>query len=103
MWAYRTTFKTLYGETPFALTYGSEAVVPIEVGMPRVQHSNKDSNDKRLEEHIKFLEERMEEAEAQTGANKMKAEHYFNKSVKPRSLKVGDFVLKEAWTTTQGE
>ncbi|GKU98868.1 hypothetical protein SLEP1_g11806 [Rubroshorea leprosula] len=31
LWAYRTTHKTPTGETPFNLTYGSEAVVPVEV------------------------------------------------------------------------
>ena len=33
LWAYRTTMRTLVGETPFNLTYGTEAVIPIEVGL----------------------------------------------------------------------
>lgn len=31
LWAYPITSKTSIGEAPFALTYGSEAVSPIEV------------------------------------------------------------------------
>ena len=33
LWAYRMTVRTPTGETPFKLTYGSEAVIPAEVHM----------------------------------------------------------------------
>ena len=33
LWVYRTTVRTHTGETPFKLTYGSEAVIPAEVHM----------------------------------------------------------------------
>ena len=32
LWTYRTTARTPTGETPFRLAYGSEAVIPAEVG-----------------------------------------------------------------------
>ncbi|GJX28565.1 reverse transcriptase domain-containing protein [Tanacetum coccineum] len=31
LWAHRTSIKTSNGETPFSLTYGSEAVIPTEI------------------------------------------------------------------------
>ena len=31
LWAYRTATKTPMGETPFNLTYGTEAVFPVEL------------------------------------------------------------------------
>ncbi|GJV17147.1 reverse transcriptase domain-containing protein [Tanacetum coccineum] len=34
LWAHQTMLKTSNGETPFSLTYGSEAVIPAEIGMP---------------------------------------------------------------------
>ena len=42
LWSYRTTPRTSTGETPFNLVYGSEAVVPTEIGMPtyRVDYFN---------------------------------------------------------------
>ena len=34
LWAYWTTPWATTGETPFSLTYGHEAVVPTEIGLP---------------------------------------------------------------------
>ncbi|KAL5581178.1 hypothetical protein UlMin_013620 [Ulmus minor] len=34
LWAYRTTSRTATDETPFSMTYGTEAVLPVEVGEP---------------------------------------------------------------------
>ncbi|GKD17610.1 reverse transcriptase domain-containing protein [Tanacetum coccineum] len=34
LWAHRTSIKTSNGEAPFRLTYGSEAVIPVEIDMP---------------------------------------------------------------------
>ena len=33
LWAYKTTTRTPTGETPFRLTYDTEVVIPIEVGV----------------------------------------------------------------------
>lgn len=80
------------GETPFALTNGSEAVIPVEVGMStyQVQHFNPSSNDARLKEQLYLLAERRQEAKMQTMNNKRKFKRYFNKSVRPRFFKVGN-------------
>ncbi|GAU34620.1 hypothetical protein TSUD_394110 [Trifolium subterraneum] len=34
LWAYRTTPHSTTGETPFRLAYGTEAVIPVEIGEP---------------------------------------------------------------------
>lgn len=34
LWAYKTISKSATRETPFSLAYGTEAVIPIEIGMP---------------------------------------------------------------------
>ena len=33
LWAYRTIARTLIGETPFKLTYGTEVVISVELGI----------------------------------------------------------------------
>ncbi|GJV48407.1 reverse transcriptase domain-containing protein [Tanacetum coccineum] len=37
LWAHRTMIKSSNGETPFSLTYGTEAVIPAEIGMPTLR------------------------------------------------------------------
>ncbi|XP_022140155.1 uncharacterized protein K02A2.6-like [Momordica charantia] len=46
LWSYRTTQKESTGETPFSLPFGSEVVVPVEIGMPsdRVDHYEATAN-----------------------------------------------------------
>ena len=37
LWAYRTTARKPIGISPFALTYGIEAVIPAEIGLPTIR------------------------------------------------------------------
>ncbi|GJU81556.1 reverse transcriptase domain-containing protein [Tanacetum coccineum] len=37
LWAHRTTIKVSTGDTPFSLVYGTEAVIPAEIGMPTIR------------------------------------------------------------------
>ena len=36
LWAYRTTARRSTGMSPFAITYGMQAITPIEIGMPTI-------------------------------------------------------------------
>ena len=33
LWAYRTSFRTSTGTTPYSLVYGMEVVLPVEIEM----------------------------------------------------------------------
>ena len=37
LWAYWTTKRSSIGDTPFAMVYGTEAVIPIEIGLPTLR------------------------------------------------------------------
>ncbi|GKE21074.1 reverse transcriptase domain-containing protein [Tanacetum coccineum] len=67
LWAHRTMIKFSNGDTPFSLTYGTEAVIPVETGMPTLRTSEVDlaQNNEALEIHLDLLEERSEEATIQ--------------------------------------
>ena len=59
VWAYRTTARTPTGETPFRLTYGSEAVIPTEVGLTsyRVHNHNESRNDEAMRLQLDLIDE----------------------------------------------
>ena len=59
LWAYRTTARTPTGETPFKLTYGTEAVIPIKVGITSMRKEvfSKGSNDDQLRVNLNCLDE----------------------------------------------
>ncbi|GAU25844.1 hypothetical protein TSUD_31080 [Trifolium subterraneum] len=60
LWSYRTTQHYTTGETPFRLTYGTEAVIPVETGepSPRIEYPHEeDINDELLREELDLVEE----------------------------------------------
>ncbi|XP_027120541.2 uncharacterized protein [Coffea arabica] len=64
LWAYRTTPRTATHEIPFSLTYGVEAVVPAEIGLPspRTQNFVASTNEEELRYNLDMLEAKREEA-----------------------------------------
>ncbi|GKV45314.1 hypothetical protein SLEP1_g52419 [Rubroshorea leprosula] len=101
LWAYRTTSRTATGETPYHLAFGTEAVIPIEIGVPsfRVTHFNEGQNGQLLRENLDLLDEVREEARLRTLVYKQKVANFYNKRVRPRPFKVGDLVLRKAGLT----
>ncbi|KAK1427879.1 hypothetical protein QVD17_16586 [Tagetes erecta] len=95
LWAHQTMPKTSTGETPFSLTYGTEAVVPVEIGMPTQRMLiNEDNNEKSLRENLDLLEKRREVVAIREAKYKKKVEQYYNKRVAPCVFKEGDYVLR---------
>ncbi|GKU89774.1 hypothetical protein SLEP1_g3868 [Rubroshorea leprosula] len=101
LWAYRTTSRTATGETPYHLAFGTEAVIPIEIGVPsfRVTHFDEGRNGQLLRENLDLLDDLREEARLRTLVYKQKIANFYNKRVRPRSFKVGDLVLRKAGLT----
>ncbi|XP_043693051.1 uncharacterized protein LOC122643499 [Telopea speciosissima] len=64
LWAYRTTTRLATGETPFMLTYGTEAMIPMEIGETslRVQLNDLETSDENLRANLDLLEEIRETA-----------------------------------------
>ncbi|XP_019229964.1 PREDICTED: uncharacterized protein LOC109210936 [Nicotiana attenuata] len=67
LWAYRTIAKTSTGKTPFSLVYGTEALIPIEIGEPstRYTHATEESNEEEMQTNMDLVEERREEIESE--------------------------------------
>ena len=51
-------------ETPFSMTYGVEAVIPLEIGFPtsRTSSFNPSDNDEQLTKGLDLIEEKRENA-----------------------------------------
>nr|GEW79686.1 reverse transcriptase domain-containing protein [Tanacetum cinerariifolium] len=96
LWAYRTMIKSSHGDTPFSLTYGTEAVIPAEIGMPtyRTAAVNVVYNDDELRLNLDLLEERRERAAIREAKAKLKMIKYYNARVRGVTFRQGDFVYR---------
>ena len=67
LWTYRTTHRRSPKETPFSLTYGAEAVIPLETSFPTTRTSsfNPKDNDEQLTRNLDLIEERRQDAMVQ--------------------------------------
>ncbi|KAL0439228.1 UNVERIFIED_CONTAM: hypothetical protein Slati_2405800 [Sesamum latifolium] len=98
LWAYRTTPRESTGESPFSLVYGTEAIIPAELGIPshRVMNFSEECNENLLRENLDFIEEFREKAFLRIQRYKNIMINSYNKRVKSRSFQVGDLVLRRA-------
>ena len=109
LWAYRTTARTPMRETPFRLTYGTEAVIPVEVGVASTRRTtfNEVENDDKLRVNLDCLDEVRDKASSRMTEYQWKMAEYYNKRVKLRQLDIGDLILRKVTTAikdpTQGK
>lgn len=59
MWAFRTTPRTVMGETPFKLAYGTEALIPLKIGITsdRVKNFDEVANEEGIRLNLDLLDE----------------------------------------------
>ncbi|GJX52260.1 reverse transcriptase domain-containing protein [Tanacetum coccineum] len=96
LWAHRTMIKSSHGDTPFSLTYETEAVIPAEIGMPTYRTAVVDvvHNDEELRLNLDLLEERRERATICEAKAKLKMTKYYNARVRGATLRPEDFVYR---------
>ena len=97
LWTYRTTPCRSTGETPFSLTYGAEAIIPLETGFPmtRTNSFNPKDNDEQLTRNLDLIEEKREDAMVQLAYYQQKLKQGYDANVKLRPLTPGDLVLRK--------
>ncbi|KAI3458805.1 hypothetical protein Pfo_015468 [Paulownia fortunei] len=85
LWAYRTTPRTIIGETPFSLVYGVETVIPAEIEMKthRIQSYDEKENNELMREALDWIDEKREKAYLRMEAYKSR-------------IRVGHLVLRRA-------
>ncbi|XP_014493154.1 uncharacterized protein LOC106755497 [Vigna radiata var. radiata] len=96
LWGYRCSPHSATGESPFNLTYGSDAMLPVEVGENTLRRNiaNMEENDGHLRSNLDILPERRDMAAVQLEAHKRLITRRYNTKVKPRQFVEGDLVWR---------
>ncbi|XP_059625401.1 uncharacterized protein LOC132268588 [Cornus florida] len=96
LWAYRTTPRQPTGESPFAMAYGTEAVIPVEHLVPTVRSLawDQEQNDRMLRFNLDLLEEKRDVAAVRLGSYQQTLVNSHNKKVRHKGFALGDLVLK---------
>ena len=86
LWAYKTMARTPTRETPFRLTYGTEVVIPIEVGVASIRQEvlHEEDNDDQLRINLDCLDDVRDKASSRMTKYQQKMAEYYNKRVKLR-------------------
>ena len=103
LWTYWTTPRRSTGETPFSMTYGVEAMIPLETRFPilRTSFFTPSSNDGLLEKSLDLTEKRRENAMVQLAYYKHKLKQGYNSNVRSRPLASGDLILRKVLGTVK--
>ena len=103
LWTFRTMPQRLTGETPFSLAYGSDAIIPLEIGLPTLRTSEWEPtrNDLAQSQALDLLEERRKQAMIRLASYQQQLKKGYNKNVRPRSFHQGDLVLRKVLGNTK--
>jgi hypothetical protein len=103
LWTHRMTVRKSTGETLFALSYGVEAVIPLEVGMPTIQTTDfiVETNEDNLRKDLDLLEERRDLVVVRLASYQQRIRREHDKNVKPKVFQVGDLVLRKVMANTR--
>ena len=85
------------------MSYGAEAVIPIETSFLtlRIQSFNSSNNDELLERSLDLIEERRESVMVQLAYYQHKLKQGYDAKVKLRPLELGDLVLRKVLSTAK--
>ena len=94
---YQTTPCKSMRETPFLITFGAEAVIPLETKFPTLRTNlfALDNNDHLLEKSLDLVEERRENAMVQLAYYQQKFKQGYYSSVRLSPLAPRDLVLRK--------
>uniref|UniRef100_A0A2N9INS9 Uncharacterized protein n=1 Tax=Fagus sylvatica TaxID=28930 RepID=A0A2N9INS9_FAGSY len=103
LWTHRTTARKSTGETPFALAYGVEAVIPLEVGIPTIRTTDFTvrTNEDNLRKDLDLLEERRDMATVRLASYHQRIKKEHDKNINHRVFRIGDLVLRKVMANTR--
>ena len=101
LWAYRTTTRRPTDISPFALTYGKEAIGSTEIGMPTLRIDlPEQSNTETVIKDLDTTNELREAVVVRITSYHSRLANLYNRLVKPRMFQPGDLVLRKVFENT---
>ncbi|RVW59098.1 hypothetical protein CK203_113307 [Vitis vinifera] len=81
--------RTPTGNTPFALAYGMDAIIPTEIGLPtiRTEAGTQDDANEELGRNLDWADEVRETASIRMADYQQRASAHYNRKARPRSFK----------------
>jgi hypothetical protein len=97
LWTHTTIIRKSIDETPFALAFGVEAVIPLEVGLPTTRTTEfvVETNKEDLWKDLDLLEERRDLAVVRLASYQQRIKREHDKNIKPRVFRIGELVLRK--------
>ena len=97
------TIRVPTRETPFGLTFGIEAIIPMKVGLTsfQVKTYEHQKNQQELNNNLNLIDEVREETMKRMAKHKEVMARYYNRKVKVRKFSAGDLVLKKISKATK--
>ncbi|XP_020218740.1 uncharacterized protein LOC109801971 [Cajanus cajan] len=94
LWAYRCTPQSSTKETHFRLTYGTDAMIPVEVGEPSLRRTqfDEDANGQPLNIELDLIDEARDRALINMEACRTRLARKLRTKLKPREFQAGDLV-----------
>ncbi|KAM2617796.1 hypothetical protein TB1_034159 [Malus domestica] len=97
LWAYRTSFRSATGTTPYALTYGHDAMLPVELSINSLRMIEQSSlcsaeYNQSMRHELEDLEEVRVDAYNLLVAQKQIAEQAYNQKVRQKTFGEGELV-----------
>ena len=102
LWAYRTTPGRPTGNTPFALAYGMDAIIPKKTGLPTIRIDARGQGDGSIElgRNLDWADEVRESASIWMADYQQRAAVHYNRKAQPWVFKVGTLVLRKVFENT---
>ena len=87
----------------FNLTYGTEAVIPVEVGVTSIRREffNEETNNEQLRTNLDCLDEIRDDVCKRMARYQQKMSRYYNQRVKLKRFNIEDLVLRKVTPATK--
>ena len=95
--------RTPTKETPFNLTYGTKAIISVEVGLTSLRREffdEQDNND-QLKHNLDLVDEVRDQVAQRMAKYKQKIVEYYNRRVNLKKFNIDDLVLRKVTPATK--